>query len=230
MLVVDKDQMIEIDKYAIDELKIPALALVERAALAVIKNINLEVRKTFAIVVGIGNNGADGLAIARNLLARQYYVDIYIVGNTEKASTEFLQNYEAVKNLTESIYPLQTIADLEFMEQNLSNVSTIIEGIFGTGLDRTISGTYAYVISLINRSLKYIISIDVPSGLDSSSGDSWGEIVDCDLIVSMQLMKKGVYERSIYKNKCIVEDIGIPQKAIDYVIKWDGNLAIFIFL
>ncbi|WP_296142549.1 NAD(P)H-hydrate epimerase [uncultured Anaerococcus sp.] len=219
MLVVDKDQMIEIDKYAIDELKIPALALVERAALAVIKNINLEVRKTFAIVVGIGNNGADGLAIARNLLARQYYVDIYIVGNTEKASTEFLQNYEAVKNLTESIYPLQTIADLEFMEQNLSNVSTIIEGIFGTGLDRTISGTYAYVISLINRSLKYIISIDVPSGLDSSSGDSWGEIVDCDLIVSMQLMKKGVYERSIYKNKCIVEDIGIPQKAIDYVIK-----------
>ena len=219
MLVVDKDQMIEIDKYAIDELKIPALALVERAALAVIKNINLEVRKTFAIVVGIGNNGADGLAIARNLLARQYYVDIYIVGNTEKASTEFLQNYEAVKNLTESIYPLQTIADLEFMEQNLSNVSTIIEGIFGTGLDRTISGTYAYVISLINRSLKYIISIDVPSGLDSSSGDSWGEIVDCDLIVFMQLMKKGVYERSIYKNKCIVEDIGIPQKAIDYVIK-----------
>lgn len=219
MLVVDKDQMIEIDKYAIDELKIPALALVERAALAVIKNINLEVRKTFAIVVGIGNNGADGLAIARNLLARRYYVDIYIVGNTEKASTEFLQNYEAVKNLTESIYPLQTIADLEFMEQNLSNVSTIIEGIFGTGLDRTISGTYAYVISLINRSLKYIISIDVPSGLDSSSGDSWGEIVDCDLIVSMQLMKKGVFERSIYKNKCIVEDIGIPQKAIDYVIK-----------
>ncbi|WP_416335112.1 NAD(P)H-hydrate epimerase [Anaerococcus sp. DFU013_CI05] len=219
MLVVDKGQMIEIDKYAIDELKVPALALVERAALAVIKNINLEVRKTFAIVVGIGNNGADGLAIARNLLARQYYVDIYIVGNTEKASTEFLQNYEAVKNLTENIYPLQTIADLEFMEQNLSNVSTIIEGIFGTGLDRTISGTYAYVISLINRSLKYIISIDVPSGLDSSSGDSWGEIVDCDLIVSMQLMKKGVFERSIYKNKCIVEDIGIPQKAIDYVIK-----------
>lgn len=230
MLVVDKGQMIEIDKYAIDELKVPALALVERAALAVIKNINLEVRKTFAIVVGIGNNGADGLAIARNLLARQYYVDIYIVGNTEKASTEFLQNYEAVKNLTENIYPLQTIADLEFMEQNLSNVSTIIEGIFGTGLDRTISGTYAYVISLINRSLKYIISIDVPSGLDSSSGDSWGEIVDCDLIVSMQLMKKGVFERSIYKNKCIVEDIGIPQKAIDYVIKWDGDLAIFIFL
>ena len=218
MLVVDKDQMIAIDKYAIEELKIPALCLVERAALAVIKNINLDVRKSFAIVVGIGNNGADGLAVARNLLARDFYVDVYIIGNLEKASDEFVLNYEAIKNLTENIYMVDTIADLEFMEENLSNVTTIIEGIFGTGLDRTISGTYAYVISLINRSLKYIISIDVPSGLDSTSGDSWGEIVDCDLIVSMQLMKQGVFERSIYKNKCIIEDIGIPQKAINKIL------------
>jgi len=218
MLVVDKDQMIAIDKYAINELKIPALCLVERAALAVIKNINLDVRKSFAIVVGIGNNGADGLAVARNLLARDFYVDLYIIGSLEKASEEFILNYEAVKNLTENIYMVDTIADLEFMEENLSNVTTIIEGIFGTGLDRTISGTYAYVIALINRSLKYIISIDVPSGLDSTSGDSWGEIVDCDLIVSMQLMKQGVFERSIYKNKCVVEDIGIPQKAINKIL------------
>ncbi|MFO3717831.1 NAD(P)H-hydrate epimerase [Anaerococcus sp. ENR1011] len=218
MLVVDKDQMIAIDKYAINELNIPSICLVERAALAVIKNINLEVRKTFAIVVGIGNNGADGLAVARNLLARDFYVDIYIIGNLEKASDEFILNYEAVKCLTDNVYRVETIADLEFMEANLSNVTTIIEGIFGTGLDRTISGTYAYVIALINRSLKYIISIDVPSGLDSTSGDSWGEIVDCDLIVSMQLMKQGVFERSIYKNKCIVEDIGIPQKAINEIL------------
>ena len=218
MLIVDKDQMIAIDKYAINELNIPAICLVERAALAVIKNINLEVRKTFAIVVGIGNNGADGLAVARNLLARDFYVDIYIIGNLEKASDEFILNYEAVKSLTDNVYRVETIADLEFMEANLSNVTTIIEGIFGTGLDRTISGTYAYVIALINRSLKYIISIDVPSGLDSTSGDSWGEIVDCDLIVSMQLMKQGVFERSIYKNKCVVEDIGIPQKAVNEIL------------
>ena len=218
MLVVDKDQMIAIDKYAIEELKIPALCLVERAALSVIKNINLDVRKSFAIVVGIGNNGADGLAVARNLLARDFYVDIYIIGNLKKASDEFILNYEAVKSLTQNVYMVETIAVLEFMEANLSNVTTIIEGIFGTGLDRTISGTYAYVISLINRSLKYIISIDVPSGLDSTSGDSWGEIVDCDLIVSMQLMKQGVFERSIYKNKCVVEDNGIPQKAINEIL------------
>lgn len=218
MLVVDKDHMAAIDSYAINELKIPALSLVERASLAVIKNINLKQRKTFAIVVGIGNNGADGMAVARNLLARDYYVDVYIIGDTSKASQEFIANYNAVKNLTDHIYQVETIGDLELMEERLSNVSTIIEGIFGTGLNRTIAGTHAYVIALLNRSMKYLISIDIPSGLDASTGDSWGETIDCDLIVSMQLMKKGVYARSSYRDKCVVEDIGIPQKAIDYIL------------
>ncbi len=218
MLVVDKDQMIAIDKYAIEELKIPSICLVERASLAVIKNINLSQRRSFAIIVGIGNNGADGLAVARNLLALDLAVDIYIVGDIEKASEEFKLNYDAVSMLTDQIYEVDTIADLEDMDARIKNVSTIIEGIFGTGLDRTISGVYAYVIAMINRSMKYIISIDIPSGLDSTTGDSWGEEVDADLIVSMQLMKKGVYDRSRFRDKCVVEDIGIPQKAIEYVI------------
>ena len=218
MIVVDKDQMQKIDQYAINELKIPSICLVERAALSVIKNIDLNVRKTFALVVGIGNNGADGLAIARNLLARDYYVEVYIIGNIEKAKEDFILNYQAVKNLTDKISLIETILDLEVMEKNISKVSTIIEGIFGTGLDRTITGTYAYVIAMLNRSMKYIISIDIPSGVDSTTGEAWGEVVDSDLIVSMQLMKKGVYDRSIYKNKCVVEDIGIPQKAIDHVL------------
>lgn len=219
MDIVDKNLMIAIDKYAIEELKIPAICLVERAALAVIKNINLIQRRSFAIIVGIGNNGADGMAVARNLLAMDMYVEVYIVGDLAKASPEFLANYESVQRLTDKIYPIITIEDLEKMEANIQNVSTIIEGIFGTGLDRTISGTYAYVIAAINRTLKHTISIDLPSGLDSTTGDSWGEVVDSDLIVAMQLMKKGVYERSSYRDKCIVEDIGIPQKAIDHVIK-----------
>ena len=218
MIVVDKDQMQKIDQYAINELKIPSICLVERAALSVIKNIDLNVRKTFALVVGIGNNGADGLALARNLLARDFYVEVYIIGNIEKAKEDFILNYQAVKNLTDKISLVETILDLEVMEKNISKVSTIIEGIFGTGLDRTITGTYAYVIAMLNRSMKYIISIDIPSGMDSTTGEAWGEVVDSDLIVSMQLMKKGVYERSIYKNKCVVEDIGIPQKAIDHVL------------
>lgn len=218
MLVVDSKTMKKIDQYAIDILKVPSICLVERAALAVIKNINLEVRTSFAIVVGVGNNGADGLAIARNLLAMGKYVEIYIVGDLSKQSQDFKTNLDSCKRLTDKIFMPESIEDLAIMEKNLEEVSTIIDAIFGTGLNRTVGGMQSYMISLINRTMKYTISVDIPSGLDGDSGRFWGEVVDCDLIVSMQLMKRGVYEKNRFRDKCIVEDIGIPQKAIRAIL------------
>lgn len=218
MLVVDSKTMKKIDQYAIDVLKVPSICLVERAALAVIKNINLEKRTSFAIVVGVGNNGADGLAIGRNLLAMGRYVEIYIVGDLTKQSQDFKLNLDSCKRLTDKIYKPESIEDLAIMEKNLEEVSTIIDAIFGTGLNRTVGGMHAYMISLINRTMKYTISVDIPSGLDGDSGRNWGEVVDSDLIVSMQIMKKGVYEKNRFKDKCIVEDIGIPQKAIRAIL------------
>lgn len=218
MLVVDSKTMKKIDQYAIDILKVPSICLVEKAALAVIKNINLEKRTSFAIVVGVGNNGADGLAIARNLLAMGKYVEIYIVGDLTKQSQDFKLNLDSCKRLTDKIFEPESIEDLAIMEKNLEEVSTIIDAIFGTGLNRTIQGMHSYMISLINRTMKYTISVDIPSGLDGDSGKKWGEVVDCDLIVTMQIMKMGVYEKSRFRDKCIVEDIGIPQKAIAAIL------------
>lgn len=218
MLVVDSKTMKKIDQYAIDVLKVPSICLVERAALAVIKNINLGKRTSFAIVVGVGNNGADGLAIARNLLAMGKYVEIYIVGDLTKQSQDFKLNLDSCKRLTDKIFEPESIEDLAIMEKNLEEVSTIIDAIFGTGLNRTIQGMHSYMISLINRTMKYTISVDIPSGLDGDSGRDWGEVVDCDLIVTMQIMKMGVYEKSRFRDKCIVEDIGIPQKAIAAIL------------
>ena len=218
MIVVDSKQMKKIDQYAINNLKIPALCLVERAALAVLKNIDTKVRNNFAIISSIGNNGADGLALARNLLALNKNVEIYIIGNIDKATDEFMINLNSCKKMTDKVLIVETIEDLENMENNLKEVTTIVDAIFGTGLNRSISGIYSYVIALINRSLKYTISIDLPSGLDASTGEKWGELVDSDLIISMQLMKKGLYIKEELKKKTIIEDIGIPQMAIDHVL------------
>lgn len=216
--IVNRDQMQKIDSYAINTLKVPSLCLVERAALAVLKNIDLNIRQSFAIVVGVGNNGADGMALARNLLALGKYVDVYIIGNLDKASGDFLTNLDSVKTMTDQIYEINTIADMEFMEENLDQVNTIVEGIFGTGLSRTIEGKYAYVIDLINRKGTYTISIDLPSGLDATSGESFGDLVDADLVVTMQCMKEGLYSSSYFKDKTVVEDIGLPLKAIERVL------------
>ncbi|WP_311480859.1 NAD(P)H-hydrate epimerase [uncultured Anaerococcus sp.] len=218
MILVDRVQMQAIDRYAIEVLKVPALSLVERASMAVLKHINLNKFGYFGVVVGVGNNGADGLALARNLLARYKDVEIFIIGDVEKASPEFKLNLESCEMLCEEIYYVESIEDLENMEKRLSNVNLIVDAIFGTGLNRPVTGIYATVISIINNVMKYKISIDIPSGLDASTGADLGEVVDADLIVTMQLMKTGVYERPAYKNKCVIEDIGIPQKAIDSVI------------
>ena len=215
MLLVDRETMQKIDKFAIEELKIPSLCLVERAALSVMENINLDVRHSFAIIVSCGNNGADGLALARNLLAYGKNCHIYIIGNKDKASRDFIKNFNACKNLTENIYPVETIEDMKFLRENLDRVNTIIDGIFGTGLNRPVSGIYANIIDLINEKNIYTISIDLPSGFDANGENNYGSYVDSDLIVCMQILKKGLYEDTYFRDKTVVCDIGIPKIAIE---------------
>lgn len=215
MLLVDRETMQKIDKFAIEELKIPSLCLVERAALSVMENINLDVRHSFAIIVSCGNNGADGLALARNLLALGKNCHIYIIGNKDKASEDFIKNFNACKNLTENIYPVETIEDMKFLRENLDRVNTIIDGIFGTGLNRPVSGIYANIIDLINEKNIYTISIDLPSGFDANGENNYGSYVDSDLIVCMQILKKGLYEDTYFRDKTVVCDIGIPKIAIE---------------
>src|SRR5690625_4626655 len=181
MKLVDKKTMQAIDYYAINELKIPSLCLVERASLAVMKNINLDIRHSFAIFASVGNNGADGMALARNLLALNKSVDIYILGNIDKASEDFLINYRACKNLTNTIYEVKSIGDMEFLRNNLKKVNTLVDAIFGTGLNRPVSGIYATVIDIINQTATYTISVDIPSGFDCDGEMDFGLCVDSDL-------------------------------------------------
>lgn len=215
MLLVDRETMQNIDSYAINEIKIPSLCLVERAALSVMENINLDIRHSFAIIVSCGNNGADGLSLARNLLALSKDCDIYIIGNRNKASKDFIINYNACKNLTENIYSIETIEDMNFLRKNLDRVNTIVDGIFGTGLNRPVSGIYANIIDLINEKNIYTISIDLPSGFDANGENNYGSYVDSDLIVCMQIFKKGLYEDNYFRDKTVVCDIGLPQIAIE---------------
>lgn len=218
MIIVDRKTMQNIDAYAINELKIPSICLVERASLAVLKNINLDLRKSFAIVASVGNNGADGMALARNLLSLGKIVDIYIVGNLEKASKDFLINLSSCKMMTDSIYEIKSIEDLEFFKENIEKVNTIVDAIFGTGLNRTVSGIYSYVIDAINEARIFTISVDIPSGFDCDGEMDFGSFVDSDLIVSMQVMKKGLFYDRYFKDKVKVEDIGIAKKAIEKFI------------
>lgn len=218
MRAVTADEMKRIDHYAIEVLEIPGILLMENAALKVISNIDLNVRRTFAVVCGTGNNGGDGLAIARGLLALDKYVDVYIVGDMNRATKDFMTNYRILQKMRATIIHVDTLGSLETMERNLNKVNMIVDAIFGTGLTRAVVGVQEYAIDMINRSRIYTLSVDMPSGFDATTGEIHSVAIDPSMVVVFQLMKKGLLNNRYIDARIVVEPIGIPSMAIEAVL------------
>lgn len=218
MITVTGDEMKAIDNYCIKELGIPGIVLMENAALKVIKNIDLNNYNSFAIICGVGNNGGDGLAVGRHLIVNDKDVHIYIVGNIGKGSRDFLVNYNILKNMEVDLKHINTIEDLEPLENLILKSDMVIDSIFGTGLTRDVESIYKDIILSINNNSKYILSIDIPSGIDSDTGKILGTSIKANKTISFQLLKNGLVDNENYTGKVIIEPIGMPKIAIDTVV------------
>lgn len=211
MKVLTAAEMQAVDRYAIEIIGIPSIVLMENAKNAIMKHIPKEGRR-YQVVASTGNNGGDGLAIARELLLQEKDVEVFLLGDPEKGSEDFKINYRIYRNLFGKITKIN-----ELTLQNLGSVDeedVIIDAIFGTGLQREIEGLYRKAIERINQSASFVISVDIPSGLDSDDGSIHGIVVEADRIVTLQCLKKGLLH---IKGEIFVEDIGIPQVAIETV-------------
>ncbi len=218
MISVTGSQMKAIDNYCIEKLGIPGIVLMENAALKVIKNIDLNRFNSFTIVCGVGNNGGDGLAVARHLYVLGKKVKVFIIGNLNKGSEDFNTNYNILNNLGLDLIHVDSQETLETLNSSLKSSDMTIDAIFGTGLSREVEGLYRDVISSINAYSNYILSIDIPSGMNSDTGEILGIAVKADITVTMQLMKKGLVGNSSEAGQVIVEPIGMPKIAIDSVL------------
>lgn len=206
----------DIQKYNILELGIKKEVFVEKAALKVIKNIDLLHRETFAIVCGITENGAYGLSIARNLIALNKYVEIYIVDNTKEASDDFKIQFDIIKKMNIEVNYLETIEELELFSSKLEKVNTIIDAITGIEFDNIFRGPTEYIIDTINKSRIYTISVDLPSGMDYDTGKVHVAYVDCDLVVTFEKTKLGLENVSnIHKFEVKVEKLGFVKRGKD---------------
>lgn len=214
MITVTGSQMKSIDNYCIEKIGIPSIVLMENAALKVIKNIDMDKFNSFTIICGVGNNGGDGLAVGRHLIVEGKDVKIFIVGNLSKSSKDFSINYNILKNMNADMNLIETKEDLNALINSLTGTDMAIDSIFGTGLTREVAGLYKDVILYINEHSKYILSVDIPSGVDSDTGNTLGVSINANKTVTFQLMKKGLIN---YEN-VVVEPIGMPKKAIEQVI------------
>lgn len=217
MEVLKSHKIREIDEYCIQQLKIPGIILMENAARKVVENINTTDFNKYTIVSGTGNNGGDGLVVARHLYTLGKKVEVYIVGDIAKMSQDCKINYKIVKNLRIKIDFISNMEDLYPLRESINQSEVVIDAIFGTGLKRDVEGIFNSVISVININSKHIISVDVPSGINSDNGHVMGNAIQANKTITFQVLKRGFlnYGTDSYTGKVVVEDIGIPEFVVE---------------
>ena len=217
MKILSAVQIRAADQYTISNEPIASIDLMERAASACTEYILESSRPDdrYIVVCGKGNNGGDGLAIARMLAHASHHVDIYILEYTEGGSPDFEQNLELLKQIPSlRIHHITSATDFKI---DSGKGTIIIDAIFGTGINKPTDGLIAEVIELINRSGANIISIDVPSGLpvDELMPKKWS-VIKANTTLTFQQPKLAFLfpESGDYVGECKVLNIGIDEKYI----------------
>jgi len=217
MKVVTRDEIRRIDKRAIEEYGISGLILMENAGLQVsleiLEHYSPLAQKRVAIIAGKGNNGGDGFVVARHLYNRGIRVEVYLIGESTEIKGDARVNLDILKKIGIPLYERVTSNDLS---APLRYTDIIVDAIFGTGLSSEIKNPYSDVINAINSSRKPVVSIDVPSGVDSDTGEILGVAVKADITVTFALPKRGllVFPGAEYAGILKIGDIGIPKRII----------------
>ena len=207
----------EIDSYSANMLNIPGLILMENAAKNFTGSIDTAF-DNFLIICGRGNNGGDGYAVARQLLSLNKQVRIFSC-ETSGMSPDCQVNYDICKNLE---IPVEN--DISELHGLLISADIVIDAVFGTGLNKAPMAPYDEIIRLINQYGRYVISVDIPSGINGTTGEAAGFHVRADETVSFVTYKQGFLNYNIFESlgKIKIVNIGIPE----YIIKKFSNMIL----
>lgn len=226
MKILFPNQIRELDKYTIIHEPITSIDLMERAAIACTNWIKSHInnRAFLKIFCGTGNNGGDGLAIARLLSEQGYKITCCILTTSHKPALNFTINKKRLKK-TSNLTVLQ-INDFTELPAILKN-AIIIDAIFGTGLNKSPSGLAASVISGINKSKLKVISIDMPSGMyaDKSSIAEINQIIKATYTLTFESLKPSFLfaENSIFLGEVFILPIGLSKQ---FIKKCKTNFAL----
>ena len=169
--------------------------------------------KNILIFVGLGNNGGDGMVMARHLAGHGAKVTVMLLGTSEKIKTE-------ESNWNWSI--LEKMSSVKLISGDSLNFDfkpdVLVDAILGTGITGEIREPYASAINYINESDCYKFAVDVPSGLDPQTGDTANIFTKCDMTVTFHKMKQGIPKRKDLTGELFAEKIGIPPEAEDGIL------------
>lgn len=212
-MLLSAKQAKEIDVKAREVLGISTLVLMETAGRHVADQAIKMARpgKRVAIFCGRGNNGADAFVAARHLLARSIKNDIFLAGKITDIKDEAKINLDALLKLNQKITEVGP-ENISRVRKNISRYGLIIDGLLGVGVSGSVRGIIKDLIDAINSSTARVLAIDIPSGLDATTGSALGCCVMADRTVTFMAMKRGM-ARGMGPDACgriIVKDLGVP--------------------
>jgi len=217
---VTSGQIQQLDKQAIEGLGIDSLFLMENAGRGVSQFVeeilNKKNNDKVVVICGKGNNGGDGFVVARHLLNRGKSVSVFLLGKKTDIKKDAEANLKKLKALNCEVAEIADEKSQKYFYDILPNSDILVDAIFGVGLKGQIKGIASDIISAMNKSNKPIVSIDVPSGLDSTTGEICGFCVKSTLTVSFTLAKRGFFLKNgpEYIGELSVIDIGIPKELV----------------
>ncbi|MFH1563193.1 MAG: NAD(P)H-hydrate dehydratase [Nitrospirota bacterium] len=219
MKVVTKAQMQKIDKKATAEFNIPGIILMENAGL--VSSLILEEKfsevKEIAIFAGGGNNGGDGLVIARHLFNQGITVTVYLLKSAAQIKGDALTNLNIAKSIGIPVKEILDENELGREKANILHAEVIIDAILGTGTSGEIEGWLANVINFLNQINIPIIAIDIPSGLDADTGFPLGVCIRAEVTWTLGLPKIGLllYPGAEFAGEISLVDISLPEQLVE---------------
>ncbi len=221
MKIATGDIMRRIDKRAVQESGIKSEVLMENAGLAVadfVSDLAAAGKPSCVLVLcGKGNNGGDGLVAARLLAKKKNRVLAVMFARKEEVAGDVKLNLAKCAKENVKVRHITLSKDFEDLKKEFTSCDVIVDALLGTGFRGAVSGFLSNVMDFVNSCPGLVVSVDLPSGLNSSTGQIAGACVKADYTVTFGLNKLGlcIHPGLEYAGQVLVADIGLPETAVD---------------
>jgi NAD(P)H-hydrate epimerase len=219
MRVLTAEAMAAVDRRAVEELGLPGLVLMENAALGVVEAIGEAAPEAGSVAVycGPGNNGGDGLAVARHLAIRGWRVEIFLFAPALPLAGDAGVQHDVVRRMGLPVHPLRAPEDLSAARAAAARSEVVVDALLGTGLSRPLTGILAELVEGLSEAEALRVAVDVPSGLAGSRWEIPGPCFVADLTVTFGAPKLAhvLLPAATVVGRVAVADLGFPASLIE---------------
>jgi hydroxyethylthiazole kinase-like uncharacterized protein yjeF len=221
MKVATAELMRKLDQRAISEFGIPGMVLMENAARGIVNTLFRSfpdlLTSRIGVLAGRGNNGGDGLAVARYLANRGISCRVFLFAAQEEIKGDAGANLGILKRMGVAVQEVLNLEEWEGQKALVGSVDLLLDGIFGTGLKGPVEGFFREIIESVNSLKKPVVAIDIPSGLDADNGQVLGACIQARITVTFGLAKRGllVHPGAQAAGRVVIVDISLPARAVE---------------